>query len=50
MLAEGRGYLERAPWILAFPGLCLAALVLLVNVTGDAARDTLDPRLSRSLR
>ena len=50
MLAEGRGYLERAPWILAFPGLCLALLVLLVNVTGDAARDTLDPRLSRSLR
>jgi len=49
MLAEGRAYLQRAPWILAFPGMCLALLVLLVNVSGDAARDLLDPRLSRSL-
>jgi peptide/nickel transport system permease protein len=49
MLAEGRAYQQRAPWILAFPGVCLALLVLLVNVAGDAARDTLDPRLSRSL-
>ena len=50
MLAEGRSYLQRAPWMLAFPGACLALLVLLVNVTGDAARDSLDPRLSRSIR
>jgi len=49
MLAEGRAYLQRAPWIMAFPGVCLALLVLLVNVSGDAARDLLDPRLSRSL-
>ena len=49
MLAEGRSYLQRAPWILAFPGLCLALLVLLVNVSGDAARDLLDPRLTRAL-
>lgn len=49
MMAEGRVYLERAPWILAFPGACLALLVLLVNVSGDAARDALDPRLSRAL-
>jgi peptide/nickel transport system permease protein len=50
MLAEGRNYLYRAPWMLAFPGVALALLVLLVNVTGDACRDTLDPRLSRSLK
>ena len=49
MLAEGRAYLQRAPWILAFPGMCLALLVLLVNVSGDAARDLLDPRLTRAL-
>ena len=49
MLAEGRSYLQRAPWILAFPGLRLALLVLLVNVSGDAARDLLDPRLTRAL-
>ena len=49
MLAEGRNYLGRAPWVLAFPGVALAALVLLVNLTGDACRDLLDPRLSRAL-
>ncbi|UPJ49324.1 ABC transporter permease [Bradyrhizobium sp. 200] len=47
MLAEGRQYLQRAPWMIAFPGACLALLVLTVNVLGDALRDALDPRLSR---
>jgi peptide/nickel transport system permease protein len=50
MLAEGRQYLQRAPWTVAFPGICLALLVLTVNVLGDALRDALDPRLSRSRR
>ena len=50
MLAEGRQYLQRAPWMIAFPGACLALLVLTVNVLGDALRDALDPRLSRSGR
>jgi peptide/nickel transport system permease protein len=49
MLAEGRNYLGRAPWMLAFPGMALALLVLMVNLAGDAARDTLDPRLSRAV-
>jgi peptide/nickel transport system permease protein len=47
MLAEGRQYLQRAPWIAAFPGLLLATLILTVNVLGDALRDALDPKLSR---
>jgi len=50
MLAEGRQYLQRGPWMIAFPGACLALLVLTVNVLGDALRDALDPRLSRSGR
>jgi peptide/nickel transport system permease protein len=50
MLAEGRPFLQRAPWIMAFPGLFLASLVLAVNVIGDALRDELDPRLSRHVR
>ena len=50
MLAEGRAHLARAPWIIGFAGASLALLVLLINVTGDAWRDLLDPRLSRSLR
>jgi peptide/nickel transport system permease protein len=50
MLAESRQYLQRGPWMIAFPGACLALLVLTVNVLGDALRDALDPRLSRSRR
>ncbi len=46
MMAEGRQYLQRAPWIAAFPGLFLAFLVLTVNLVGDALRDVLDPRLA----
>jgi peptide/nickel transport system permease protein len=45
MMAEGRQYLQRAPWMVAFPGVLLALLVLTVNVVGDALRDALDPRL-----
>jgi peptide/nickel transport system permease protein len=47
MMAEGRQYLQRAPWIAAFPGVFLAFLVLTANVAGDALRDALDPRLRR---
>jgi len=50
MLAEGRQYLQRAPWMIAFPGAALALLVLTVNVLGDGLRDALDPRLSRRAR
>jgi peptide/nickel transport system permease protein len=46
MMAEGRQYLQRAPWIAAFPGVFLAFLVLTVNLVGDALRDVLDPRLA----
>jgi len=46
MMAEGRQYLQRAPWMTAFPGVLLAFLVLTVNVVGDALRDAIDPRLA----
>jgi peptide/nickel transport system permease protein len=49
MLAEGRQFLQRAPWIMAFPGVMLAVLVLTVNLIGDALRESLDPRLKRRL-
>lgn len=32
-------------WIVAFPGLALAALVLTINLLGDWLRDALNPRL-----
>ncbi|WP_210207861.1 ABC transporter permease [Bosea caraganae] len=50
MLAEARPFLQRAPWMVAFPGVSLALLVLTVNVLGDALRDAIDPRLARKLR
>jgi peptide/nickel transport system permease protein len=45
MLSEGRTYMERAWWLVTFPGLALMLTVLSINVLGDALRDALDPRL-----
>jgi len=45
MLAQGRGYLEQAPWLGAFPGLAIFLTVLGFNLLGDGIRDALDPRL-----
>lgn len=44
MLADGRAYLTRAWWLATIPGLAIFAVVLAVNVVGDALRDALDPR------
>ena len=44
ILAAGRQYVERAWWLTVFPGLGLFALVVCVNLLGDALRDRLDPR------
>ena len=49
-MAEGRVYFQIAPWIILFPGLCLAFTVLAVNLLGDGLRDLLDPRLAKSVR
>jgi peptide/nickel transport system permease protein len=45
MLSTGRGYLEQAPWLGAFPGLAIFLTVLGFNLLGDGLRDALDPRL-----
>ncbi len=45
MLSSGRGYLEQAPWLGAFPGLAIFLTVLGFNMLGDGLRDCLDPRL-----
>lgn len=42
MLFESRTYLLQAPTLAIFPGLAVAALVLGVNLLGDALRDRLD--------
>jgi peptide/nickel transport system permease protein len=45
ILAAGRGFLRRAPWIATFPGLAIMITVLGFNFLGDGLRDALDPRL-----
>jgi len=47
IMSVGRQYVERAWWIVAFPGGCLFLLVFSVNVLGDWLRDRLDPRSRR---
>lgn len=44
IMSVGREYVERAWWIVAFPGAFLFLLVFSVNVLGDWLRDHLDPR------
>lgn len=48
MLSEGRGYIQRAPWLTIFPGLAIMAVVMGFNLLGDALRDVLDPTLRGS--
>ena len=42
---EGRQYMEAAPRLALWPGLCLTLVVYSLNMFGDALRDLLDPRL-----
>lgn len=43
MLADGRNYIQTAPWISIFPGLAIMLTVLGLNLLGDWLRDYLDP-------
>ncbi|MCL6580422.1 MAG: ABC transporter permease [Firmicutes bacterium] len=45
MINYGLRWLSRAPWLVVFPGLAIAAAVLGFNLLGDGLRDILDPRL-----
>lgn len=49
MIASNRMFLMLAPWTVFAPGVCLALVVLAVNLLGDGLRDRLDPRISRSM-
>ncbi len=41
LLAEGRDYLDVAPWIALFPGLAITLTVMGFNLLGDGIRDRL---------
>ena len=42
---EGRKYMELAPRLALWPGVCLTITIYSLNMFGDAVRDLLDPRL-----
>jgi peptide/nickel transport system permease protein len=44
-VAEGRTYIEQAPWIALIPGFVIMLTVLSFNLVGDGLRDALDVRL-----
>ena len=48
MLAEAREFIQRAWWVVTFPGLAILVTVLAINLMGDGLRDALDPKLKRS--
>jgi dipeptide transport system permease protein len=45
MLANALAFLQRAWWVVTFPGLAILITVLAFNLLGDGLRDALDPRL-----
>jgi peptide/nickel transport system permease protein len=49
IMAEGRQAFQIAPWVILFPGLCVAVTVLAINLLGDGLRDTLDPRIAKGV-
>jgi dipeptide transport system permease protein len=48
MLASALEFIQRAPWVVTFPGLAILVTVLAFNLVGDGLRDALDPKLRRS--
>lgn len=47
MLAQGRDFITRAPWICIIPGLSIVLTVLGFNLLGDGIREALDPSQQR---
>jgi len=45
ILAEGRLYLQQAPWLVLYPGAAIMLTIFGLNLLGDGLRDLLDPRL-----
>jgi len=48
MLNSGRNFITDAWWLTVYPGIAIMVAVLGFNLAGDALRDAIDPRLSRS--
>ena len=47
MLADGRQFMDVAPWLSIFPGIAISFALLGINLFGDALRDRFDPRMNQ---
>jgi peptide/nickel transport system permease protein len=47
MMADGKDYFQKGPWVLTLTGLSVAWIILGLNLLGDGLRDALDPQLRR---
>ena len=47
MLADGRQFMDAAPWLSIFPGVAISLALLGINLFGDALRDKFDPRMNQ---
>ncbi len=45
LIANSRQYIRDYPYLVTFPGIAIAAVVLSMNLFGDGLRDALDPKL-----
>ena len=45
MLASSMQFLQRAPWVVTWPGIAILVTVLAFNLLGDGLRDALDPTI-----
>ena len=47
MLSDALQFIQRAWWVVTFPGIAFLVTVLAFNLMGDGLRDALDPKLKR---
>jgi peptide/nickel transport system permease protein len=47
IMADGREYFQRGPWVLTLTGLVVSIALLGLNLLGDGLRDLTDPKLRR---
>jgi peptide/nickel transport system permease protein len=45
ILAEGRLYIQQAPWLVIYPGVAIMLTIFGLNMFGDGLRDMLDPKI-----
>ena len=49
IMADGREYFQRAPWVLTLSGVAISIALLGLNLLSDGIRDVMDPKLRARL-